>query len=211
MELVRREAYDALTTEMRVFDLIAVEDEQGRTFDARLHGAVLAQNDQSGATAFILEDGQLAVHVSEDQRNIDYNKLYIYGQSGYPVGSESEWLCQWFSIEQVIEIMKKLGKRAVINIGTANSCPPRSEPKSSPASTSAWPTMAGVWATRSAGRTPTAPRAAGASKGTSTRHETRWPRPACAEYATSQSRWIRARHSARSAMSRARSLGLAAP
>jgi hypothetical protein len=116
MDLVQREAFETLTEQMQVHELVAITDDAGNTYDAQLYGVALAHNDVSDATAYALEDGGLAVHVIEDSRTTDYNRLYMYGQGGYDT-SQSEWLSQWFSTEQVIQIMKKLGKRAVIKIG----------------------------------------------------------------------------------------------
>ena len=101
---------------MQVHELVAITDDAGNSYDAQLYGVALAHNDVSDATAYALEDGGLAVHVIEDSRTTDYNRLYICGQGGYD-SSRSEWLSQWFSTGQVIQIMKKVGKRAVIKIG----------------------------------------------------------------------------------------------
>jgi hypothetical protein len=116
-ELERREARAATLGESTVHEVL-VEDENQYPYTARLHGAELVSNEQAEATAYLLDDGRLVVAAVPHDGEI---RLHYYDRTDLDVwqhfSSESQWLGQWFSTGQVVEIMSKLGKRAVVDIG----------------------------------------------------------------------------------------------
>lgn len=117
-ELGRREALEDATGRATTHEL-TVADQAGYVYGARLHGSVLVIDERTGTTAYVLEDGRLAVH-QPAERDSDC-RLFLHDPDAEDTAgdeaSESEWLAQWLSEIQVVQAMARLGRRAVIDIG----------------------------------------------------------------------------------------------
>jgi hypothetical protein len=91
-----------------------LHDENDFACDARLHGTELESDERTEAVAYLLEDGRLVVLAGDR-----YGQERLFYHEAAPELDESEWLAQWFSQGEIVGIMAKLGKRAVVDIGEA--------------------------------------------------------------------------------------------
>jgi hypothetical protein len=111
LELRQRNAVESALVDSGVHT-VHVEDDNGRCYDARIHGVGLARNARTDDAVFLTDSRQVIVYEGRAMR-----LHYVQSDPDVPL---AEALRAWLDEDAYIDTMNALGLEPVIDIGMAH-------------------------------------------------------------------------------------------